>query len=122
MPADLILCAAAAVAWVWLVQVAGVLPVVVYVQQTVGCYTPRLVHRLAFRRGRLVVVGLLGGAAAVAFPEARTAVATGYLALAFWLLWYAQVRAAKLLHPRLLEALLPRGTAGPDPGAPVPAA
>src|SRR5262245_15767585 len=107
--------AAAVWAWAWLVAVTRrELPKTIYVQQNIGLYTPWLVYSLAGASRRLAVGGAAAVGAACLVPEIRTPVAVGLLVAAGGLLTYAYTQAARLLDPRIVNALLARGDDGPD--------
>ena len=98
-------------AWTWacLAWVADHgLPTAIHLQQRVGAYTPRPLYRVA-RRG----CWLAAGAAAV-----------GLLVVAVSLLTYLLAGMSKLLHPRVVAAIVAQLDAGgPDePDEPLPAA
>lgn len=95
------------------------LPAAIRLQQGIGAYTPRPLYRVA-RRGRWVAAGgaavlaagLLGGRG----PEA----AVGLLAVALVLLTYLLAGMGKLLHPRVVAAVLAHHDRG-EPDEPTPA-
>jgi hypothetical protein len=117
----------AAWAWVCLVWVADHgLPRAILLQQRIGAYTPRTLYRVA-GRGRWLAAG--GAAVGVAGLMAGlgTETAVGLLVVAVALLTYLLAGMSKLLHPRVVAAILARldsdGAAGPDePDGPLPAA
>ncbi len=120
LSADVLLCGAAVVAWVWLVRVARVeWPHLKRTNDALGLSTPRYVRALVAARRWFVPVGGLAAVAAVVAPEARPGIAAGALAFAAAAMWCANEKTLRLLLRS--PAPLVRGSGGwydPDPDAP----
>jgi hypothetical protein len=110
-------------AWTWacLAWVADRgLPRAILLQQRIGAYTPRPLYRMA-RRGRWLAAGGAAVGATGLLAGWGTGVALGLLAVAVALLTYLLAGMAKLLHPRVVAAILTLlDKDGPD--EPLPAA
>ena len=110
-------------AWTWgcLACVAEYwLPAAIRLPQRIGAYTPRRLYRVA-RRGRWVAAVGVAVAAAGLLAGWGTGAAIGMLAVALALLTYLLAGMGKLLHPRVVTAVLALLDRG-DPDEPLPAA
>jgi hypothetical protein len=122
MSADVLLCAAAVIAWVWLVRVARVeWPLLKRMNDALGIDTAWYVRKLVATRDWLAPVGGLAVVVAAAVPEARAGIAAAALAAATLSMWCVNEKTRRLL---LLTAGPPaRGPDGwddPGPDAPTP--
>jgi hypothetical protein len=111
--------------WAWgcLVCVAEYwLPAAILLQQRIGAYTPRPLYRVA-RRGRWLAAGAAAVGAAGLLAGWGTGTAVALLAAAVAMLTYLLAGMGKLLHPRVLAAVLAltdKGGPG-EPDEPLPA-
>jgi hypothetical protein len=122
MSADVLLSAAAVIAWVWMVRVArGEWPVLKRTNDALGITTPRHVLGLVAVRRGLAPVGGLAAVVAAAVPEVRPGIAAGALAVATLSMWCANEKTRRLLMlPTGSTGCGPDGWGGPGPDASSP--
>jgi|GEM_PF-4322515 len=117
LSADVLLCGAAVVAWVWLIRGARVeWPHLKRTNDTLGLSTPRHVRALVAARRWFVPVGGLAAVAAVVAPDARPGIAAGALAVAAVAMWGANEKTRRLLLRSSAPVI--RGPGGWDDAAP----